>query len=351
MRRQRPQEHMAQPPPGRTGTGAPLPAAAPPGPTRFQVATNQSDAIAAFLSSGGYTFWPQAPSVDLTREGEDIDYKSYVKGDGAQLVASAFIPWGKVGFCKQIRVAPLKPSILSDVWSSSGITAPGTDPVLFGTYQATRDLETYTGIWDVPMGWESYDVDPNPLTPGGPSPRTGGYVPDPWLGQLGWQWQLTLLDGSIPNYRTSNNIPPFEVLNVDSWFMVDSIPVPGFVYSNGFPGRPAGPGWTPQRMQVLPGDSLDTHIIIPSNTTLCLWARWYNVMNFKPPENGGWQVGVPLRYARTDVFGFDLYGANGDESNDPVVPVIGPSIGSLHGYMQPEVSDGSNVNAVKGWGG
>jgi hypothetical protein len=223
------------------------------------------------------------------------------------------------------------------VWSTTGMTAlvQPAPPVgvvpNYGTYQDQRgNANTYTGIWDVPMGWESYDV----VSPGA---YLGGFVPNPWRGQLGWQWSLTVIDGPIPAYKTAANIPPFDPANPVSWYLVESIPVPALVYPNGFPGRPIG---VPQRVQVMPGDSLKTHAVIPSNSTVCLWARWYNVL----VVNEGARAGVELIYATTAL------GDNQITYSNPV-PVIGPSVGSLHGYTQPEASRGSNVNAVTGWGG
>lgn len=369
MRRQRPDQLMPQPPPERGGKGPAAPV----------VATDQSDVIAPFLASGGYTFWPSHnPVTDgggslrgvfppLTKDGTDLPYSRWTAWVGAQLVTSVFCPWGKVGFCKEVRIAPLKPSILSDVWNTSGITAfaPVADPadaMAFGTYQAHRGLETYTALWDTPMGWESYDTSSR-IAPVH-SPEHGGYIPDPWHGEeLGWQWQLTLLDGSIPQYRTAANIPPFEPSIIESWYMAESIPVPLFVYSNGLPGRPAGPMWSPQRMQVLPGDSLKTHVVIPSNTTLCLWAVWCNTLNLEDTGEGDeWVPGVRLQYADT-LFpgGFGIgaappsyapyYPGSPADAYTWRVPIIGPSVGSLHGYIQPEASHGSNENAVIGWGG
>ena len=328
---------MPQPPPGRTGTGAPVPPTPPPGPPRYVVATDQSDTILPFLASGGYTFWP-SPPVSLVRDGVPIDYHDFVKGDGAQLVCAAFIPWGRVGFLKEIRVAPLKASILADVWNTSGITGADAGGGAFGTYQAHREIETYSGLWDLPMGWESYDW-PSSLA------MQGGFVPDPWLGHLAWQWQLTVIDKTIQDYKTAASIPKFDPLVPESWYLAESIPVPAATYANGFPGRPIG---LPQRMQVLPGDSLKTHAVVPSNSTICLWARWCQFTDTGDPS--GLVPGVRLAYSATDPASRVEYPLGGLGESIPV-PIIGPSIGSLHGYTQPEVSHGSNVNATTGWGG
>lgn len=320
MRRQRPPIGLPPVPPGRAGTGAPLPANPPVAPSQYLVATNQSDAIATFLASGGYTFWPAAA--------EGTPEPFFPAGDGAQLVTSVYVPHGRVGFIKEIRIAPLKPSILQDVWNTTGLQLY-TD-AQFGTFESQREVETYTGLWDVPLGWESYDV-------ASVGALSGGYIPDPWARQLAWQWQLTMVPGPLVDIRSANNIPPFTFLDPVSWYLVDSIPVPASVYRTGFPGRPAGPLYGPQRYQVCPGDSLKTHVIIPENTTACLWARWYNVVT----EDG---IGVELHYRRTDEATSSLYGVDR-------VPVIGPSVGSMHGYVQPLVSHGSNENAIGGWGG
>lgn len=340
MRKQRDQAPMPTPPPGHSGTGKALAAPPPPGAPQFQVATNQADALQPFLASGGYTFWPEPAEFE-----EDwID----PAGDGAQLVASVFVPNGKVAFCKEIRIAPLKPAVLADVWNTVGVFQQLPDPELpFGTYQAHREItRTYTGLWDVPLGWESYDV-------ASAGALSGGYIPDPWQRQLAWQWQLTLVDGPLAAIRSANNIPPFSFADPVSWFMVESLPVPASVYRQGFPGRPAGPLWQPQRYQVMPGDTLQTHVIVPENTTLCLWARWYNVVT-----DGGEDpdiVGVNIKFGKTSTGTTENYGTvpgGTDPTTTPAfVPVIGPSVGSLHGYMQPVVSRGSNENAVLGWGG
>src|SRR5689334_14139632 len=112
MRKQRPDLPMANPPPGHSGTGKPLPPPAPPGAPQFDVATNQADALQPFLASGGYTFWPEPGGFQPAW----VD----PAGDGAQLVASVFVPNGKVAFCKEIRIAPLKPAVLADVWNTVG---------------------------------------------------------------------------------------------------------------------------------------------------------------------------------------------------------------------------------------
>lgn len=334
MRQQRPDSGSPTPPPGKSGTGAPLALPAPPGAPQFAVATNQSDALQPFLASGGYTFWAQPAEV---AEGW-VD----PAGDGAQLVSSVYVPNGKVAFLKEIRIAPLKPSILTNVWNTVGVFQQIPDPAVpFGTFEAQRETRTYTGIWDVPLGWESYDV-------ASAGASSGGYIPDPWLGQLAWQWQLTLVDGPLAAIRSARNIPPFSFADPVSWFMVESIPVPASVYKGGFPGRPAGPLWSPQRYQVLPGDALHTHVIAPENTTICLWARWCNVV---VPSEEDDEIGVTLSYQRTDEGTTSLYGVPGGGEDPGKVPIIGPSVGSLHGYMQPVVSHGSNVNAVLGWGG
>jgi hypothetical protein len=196
------------------------------------------------------------------------------------------------------------------------------------------------------MGWESYDA--SGPTSGDPrNAFVGGFVPDPWRGELAWQWQLTVIDGTIPQYKTAANIPPFDPSDPASWYLAESIPVPALVYKNGFPGRPIG---VPQRMQVLPGDALHTHAVIPSNSTVCLWARWCNKIEIS--GEGVPFVGVNLFYRRTNesAVANHIYG-NDFLSAESLIPVIGPSVGSLHGYTQPEASHSSNQNAVVGWGG
>lgn len=357
MRPQRPKPPpLPSPPPGRAGTGAPLPPTAPVKASQFVNAVEQSDVITPWLVTGGVHEW------SLPGDAIPVPFEPQI--DGAQLVTSIFIPKGSVGFLKEIRIAPLMPSVLADVFDTAGIQGQPLDPnwntgggqpaqlgELFGSYRnAAGAFNTYTRQWETPMGWETYRSWPGNVQPFLTAP------PDPWQQQLAWQWQLTFVAGPLAAQRSANNIPPFSFLDPTSWYLVNDIPVPANVYANGFPGRPVGLNWGPQRYQTIPGEPLKTHVVIPENTTLCLFARWYNQV---PNGQVGGQTFPPLVVSFTvpspnignTVANVSLFGTVGDGFPAPGVPIIGPSLGSLHGYVQPIVSRGSDENAILGWGG
>ncbi len=123
--------------------------------------------------------------------------------------------------------------------------------------------------------------------------------------------------------------------------------MPASVYRNGFPGSPPGLNWGPQRYQTLPGEPLHTHVIIPEDTTLCLFSRWYNLV--PDPDGAPGATRFPPLSAAFTIPPHDGFTIDRDDYWQ--APVIGPSLGSLHGYVQPLVSQGSDDNATHGWGG
>lgn len=289
------------------------------------------DLILPFLSTGGWASF-------TTREDLAPPFVIYNPAPlGAQLITSVFVPPGRVGWLKQIRVGPRKPAVLHDVWDAGGIRGPypGTLPnddvvsdVAWQNYAGGGDSTSQTiwsGIWEDPFGWETYR---DPASPFSADPAAE------------WHWQLTLMPGNIDDLRRSQNIPQFNFLDPASWYLAPNIPVPlganGFnAYPGGIPGNPVGVQFGPQRAQATPKDPLNAHLYIPENTTLCLFATWR-------------QISIPLTYlgiTPTDPVGI-FTGLQAE-----TVQVLGPSYGSLLGYTQPLASQNAVDNAVRGWGG
>lgn len=279
-------------------TSGPLQPQPPPGPTPPNW---EGDALEPFLVSGGATFFIRTAAPPTPFDPAPA---------GVQLCCSVYIPRGKIGFLKQLRVAPFMPTQLVDPWETTGFLnevatwrgfdASGAGPVRPGGRN---------GVWTTPFGWESYF---DSLDCGEQPPQ--------------WTWQLRLVKGDIKKTR-----PTFSLLDPATWYLVPDIAVPLDAYSSGIPGAAPSGFWGPQRMQVIQGDELDTHVIVPEDTTLCLFTQWTQE-EFQPIALS---VGI-------DTFA-QPYG-------EPVFPLL-PSFGQLHGYMQAATRDASYWNAVQGWGG
>jgi hypothetical protein len=257
------------------------------------------DVLEPFLVSGGATFFivTEAPAVVFD-----------ARPAGIQLVCSVYVPNGKVGFLKQLRVAPFMPTQLVDPWHTSGIgntvnswrefDADGLGPVRPGGQN---------GVWEAPFGWESYF---DSLNCGEQPPQ--------------WTWQLRLVKGNIANDRRA-----FDLTDPATWYLVPDIAVPRApAYDGGIPGAAPSGFWGAQRMQVIQGDELDTHVIVPEDTTLCLFTQWTQ-QEFQPLSNDGETV---------------------TEYGPAVFPLL-PSFGQLHGYMQSAQAESAILNAKYGWGG
>lgn len=271
------------------------------GPHRRPAATNRGDLIEPFLVSGGATFF-----LDFDEAGDP-------EQAGAQLVASVFVPPGRIGFLKQLRVAPFIPPELSDPWNTAGarVEAPGQGGASWRGWQGPptpRAAGTH-GVWSTPFGWESYfDAE--------------GFPPQ-------WLWHLRLCDGDVTRGRAAL----FNVADPLTWPFVQNVPVPLSAYPLGIPGRAPGNAWGPQRMQVIQGDELCTHVVVPPNTTLCLFVQWLQ-QTFTP---------------RADIFDGE---GNTQVAYGPAVYPLLPSFGQLHGYMQAaDNTEASTENALYGWGG
>lgn len=257
--------------------------------------------IEPWLASGGATFFLLGGGFDPRPE-------------GVQLVASMYVPRGSVGFVKEIRIAPFMPPVLADPWETSGITNAITT---WRSYNIVLDNEPRAagthGVWATPFGWESYFD----------SADIAAFPPQ-------WVWHLRGIRGDIRN-RVQYGLPDFSIADAASWFLVPNVPVPISAYASGIPGNQLGKTWGPQRMQVLQGDKLSTHVLVPEDTTVALFAQWKQGI-IRPVgviPSGEGQVATQ--------YGPDVY------------PLL-PSFGQLHGYMQT-TEEAAYDNAHFGWGG
>lgn len=267
----------------------------PPSPRQPQ---QQGDTLDGFLASGGQTFFTlQSPGPPLFDP----------RPNGVQLVTSLYVPEGRVGFVKEIRIAPFIPTELVDPWTTSGITGASWRDVLGTQVPAPGGTN---GVWATPFGWESY------FNTNHPPPS--------------WTWMLRFLPGNIDSLRSK--IGPFTLADPATWFLAENIAVPASVYPGGIPGAQPSGFWRPQRMQVLQGDKLNTHVLVPPNTTICLWARWTQDV-YQPAASQQTGEGIVNT----------TYG--------PTVYPLLPSFGQLHGYVQAADRDASTENAQFGWGG
>lgn len=277
----------------------------PPTKTGEVAPPNLGDVIEPFLQAGGATFYI------VTDVGVGFDPRPA----GVQLCAHVYVPFGKTGFVKQVRVAPFIPPVLVDPWETSG--ASGT-PDASTSWKGFDDTPATpvrpggrNGVWETPFGWESYfDV--------------AGCAEQPPQ----WTWELRMAQGNIVKDRPA----AFSLLDPATWALVPDIAVPLSAYPSGIPGDAPSGFWGPQRMQVIQGDELTTHVVVPENHTICLFTRWTQ-NRFQPQA-----------YVQTE--GSVLLEPIGDS----VYPLL-PSFGQLHGYMQAANRKASVDNALHGWGG
>ena len=259
---------------------------------------SQGDAISSFLVQGGQPFF----RTDFSTSDPAVA--------GVQLLGSQFVPRGFTAWIKRLAAAPYCPPALIDPWSGW--------PANFEAFEALPAFglpfargAARAGLWRTPFGWESYIYSGTEARPS-------------------WRWALTLIPGDIAAQRARLLVPPFDPTVPASWYLVPDIAVPASTYPQGLPGR-AVPGYVAsQRAQVLPDDGFVTHIQIPENNTVCLWAYWT-------------QSSLALRdYAPT---GIQLPWPGLE-----VRPLLA-SFGMLHGYMQATDRVSAQQNAAFGWGG
>ena len=300
----------------------------------------QAALIEPFLVSGGQGYY----------DAVNIDTDTAPVGTAAtQLVCSVYVPRGKIGFIKEVRVAPFIQPLLVDPWLTTGANGATwrefNDAAGYATFE---DLPyrpaAQNGLWETPFAWESYV--PFTASGGGDRPRAPGDQPK-------WVWSIRFLQGGVDALRQqATNLPVSDpTYEVDGegnvtltgsagqFYLLPNVAVPtSLVYPGSvLPGTPCSPAFGPQKVQQLPSDPLQTHIIIPENTSACLFAQWT-------------QPALSAIYAR-DASGLItmIEMPTGDDAI-PIFPLL-PSFGSLHGYMQSGVAPQSLANAQNGWGG
>ena len=279
--------------------------AAPQSPGGPPPPPDLGDVIEPFLVCGGATFFVQSEAAAFDPAPA-----------GVQLVSHVYVPRGYVGFIKQLRVAPFMPAVLVDPWETAGVVAGvgGDATTSWHGFDAVPNSPVRpggrNGVWETPFGWESY------------FDAASCFEQPPQ-----WTWQLRLMQGNAARNRAV-----FNILDPATWALIPNLAVPVAGYPNGIPGSAPGGAWGPQRMQVLQGDELDTHVVVPQDHTALLFVQWTQ-NEFQPQavvQTDGAQELLP-------------YG-------DLVYPLL-PSFGQLHGYMQAVDRMAANENARFGWGG
>lgn len=267
-------------------------------PTSYrQDADAVGDGVVPFFASGGRANFLEIGGVQFAAE------------DGVQLVTSVYVPPGRVGWIKQIRIAPRKPSPLAPL----GVNGVGIPSYEFFPPLAARAV----AVWETPMAWESYTADPIDYAIGVPS----------------WWWSLTLLQGTIEAARGKRD--PFLSTDEKTQYLLPEIAVDAEAYGEAIggidpvlPGQSPGSPFSRQKMQIVQGDELTFHVLVPPDHTALLFARWRQ------------SPFTPIAAVGEAVFPW----AN------PVYP-LWPSFGSLLGYTQPVTTETAITNARFGWGG
>lgn len=299
----------------------------------------QAALIEPFLVSGGQGYY-DALNID--------DDTNRVGAEVTQLICSVYVPRGKIGFIKEVRVAPFIQPLLVDPWLTTG--ANGATWREFNNPAGFSDFEdqpfrpaAQNGLWETPFGWESYVPF---VATDGDRPRAPDNAPR-------WVWSIRYLQGGVDQLRQqATNVPAgapeYEVDGegnvtltgtAGQFYLLPGVPVPtSLVYPGSvLPGTACSPAFGPQKVQQLPSDPLQTHILIPENTSACLFAQWT-------------QPALNAIYAR-DASGLITMIEMGTEDDSiPIFPLL-PSFGSLHGYMQSGVASQALANAQNGWGG
>jgi hypothetical protein len=273
-------------------------------PTSYrQDADALGDGIQPFLVSGG-----RANYLEL-------DGEQFAAPNAVQLVTSVYVPPGRIGFIKQLRIAPRMPPVFADGWRGLAFNFQW-----FPTAPVGARVQGQIGVWDVPMGWESYTLDPIEFP----------------LGVPYWAWSLQLMQGTIEDARGTR--PPFSTADLFSQYLVPDVAVSADAYGEtsgirkpALPGHSPGEPFSGQRMQVLQGDQLSFHVPIPPDHTALLFASW------RQEAYSAFQV------LADNPEGVTVHGV-------PTFP-LWPSFGQLLGYTQPTTNDTAIANARFGWGG
>lgn len=269
------------------GAYGPRPAA---GDVRTDVATDRGGIIEPFLAGGA--------AVEFLHNDDEENPLFAPEANGVQAVAAFHVPKGYTGFLKELMCVPFGPPQLL------ARNVPTNWPGFANTPPFTGERAIpLLGYYETPCGWES-QFDPT---------VEGGAIPI-------WNWHLRLIPGNPFAGR-----PPFNVLDAATWAYQLDVAVPASVYPQGLPGSSP---WPAQRLQVPPWQGFETHVPIPDDTTVSLWATWTQVL-FQPA------VIVAAGTVYTP------YG--------PTVYPLLPSAGRLHGYIQSAARQETVANAKQGW--
>jgi hypothetical protein len=287
--------------------GQPRDLASPNGPRPPTTPSTQADVIEPWLKGGGQTYYLTGWATSETINQPEIS--------AVQLVAAQYIPKGRAGWVKRIMIAPCAPPVLVDPWRGWDGTANYFDPAAAAPYSQAQRAAAQAGLWETPMAWTSYF---DAADGGANAPR--------------WQWHLTTINGSLAVNRAAKGSPPFDVTDPTSWYLVPGPAVPVWTYRGALPGRGVNGDIGPQIIQQPPSNPLPCHILVPEDSTVCLWATWTQ----RPYS--------PIL----------AFGANGPQDvfptpPPPVYPLL-PSVGSIAGYMQASTREASAENARFGWG-
>jgi hypothetical protein len=253
-----------------------------------------SRVIEPFLASGG------ASQFLTSGEGPGPVFSPVTAG--IQLVAHHYVPQGQFGFVKELFIAPLCPPMLGEpLVPNSWSIFPAGDP-----WRQERATEA-SGYYRTPLAWQSM------FDPG------SGFPPE-------WSWQLQIIPGNPIAGR-----PAFNIADASTWYLTPNVAVPVAAYPQGVPGVTV---WKPQAVQVTPEMVFETHVPVPPNNTVALFARWRQTA-FLPQ----WRViDAPA----------DPQTWHDIEAQAFVFP-IQPSVGRLHGYQQASASGPAVENAQLGW--
>ena len=163
---------------------------------------------------------------------------------------------------------------------------------------ANQILDEIAGVWQTPMGWEAM-TDANVVRPA-------------------WRWFLRTLNGTLADAQKGND-PAL------TGFLVPNVPIPqaptyGGARNLRLPGVAAGKLWSENRLQRYFGSVVDdqVHVIVPEDTTVLIFATWT-------------QPSFPIGQEAVKHY------------------ALGPSFGSLVGYMQRNARPQGQESARKGW--
>lgn len=266
----------------------------------FERPTDQGDAVRPFCVSGGVTRYL------------DVNGENWAVGEppsfGAQFVTSVYVPEGRVGFLKDIKIAPFLPYLFA-IDGGAWVRPEG------GIYNGNQVIPgPVHGVWQTPFGWEGY--------------RYSGLAPS-------WRWHLRMLSGRVEDIRNANNVPPFSLADPLSWYLVPNIAVPHQAYPLGFPGTSPGQPWASQRMQRVGNwEEGEVHVPIPGDTTACLFAEWRGIpppVNVQAIDAGGEVPDVVTVEVLSNAF------------------ILNPSFGQLIGYTLPDTRTNGQEAARFGW--